>query len=316
MFDIRSHEVLRLLRAISKNGVSASSLRLYLIDSYVGIGGRFENLISFLELIDLLTIENNQVFAKINPNNITEEVIVSKIFSSENIADRFVSSCKSVELISRKRKIVHLNFSHVSNEFLWFVLLLKQLGVFVEEHNPIYRLNSEWFDGFMTFLSLHSFNIVSRQSISPHQYQKQIQKNLEIGLTAEKFVIMVERTRLANHPFVDKIKHVAVENAAAGFDILSFDSVKDLNPNRKIEVKSWIDKKIFFLSANEFAVATEEKQNYFLYLVDRKKMNNPGYFPEVIQNPVEKIFRNSDVWKIESDGWKIESKDNFAELVP
>lgn len=314
MSDIRLPEILRLVHAISKDGVDKSKLRLYLIDSLPGIGGRFDTLVSFLESIDLLVLKDDQVFATRDSKTITEELIVSQLFSSAKFAVEFTSFCNSVKLISRKHRIIHLNISRVSKEFIWFVLLLKQLGVFVEEHKPIYRLSSEWFDGFMKFLTLSSFQVNSGNSISPIQHAKNVQNNLENGLAAEQFVIKIERARLANHPLVDKIKHVAVENTAAGFDILSFDSVEDLNPNRKIEVKSWIDKKIFFLSANEFAVATEAKQNYFLYLVDRKKMNNSGYYPEVIQNPVEKIFQDEDGWKINPDGWKIEEIDKFAEL--
>ena len=306
MSDIRSHEVLRLLRIVSKDGVDENNLRLFLIDSLQGIGERFEKLISFLESIDLLVLENGQMFATIDSNKVTNELIISKIFSSKKYSSEFVSFCQSVKLISKKHKIVNLNFSRVSKEFLWFVLLLKQLGVLIEDQKPIYRLNSEWFDEFMTFISLSSFHLNSGNSVSPQQHAMNVQKNLEIGLAAEQFVIKIEKARLANHPLVDKITHVAVVNTAAGFDILSFDNVEDLNPNRKIEVKSWIDKKVFFFSANEFAVAAEAKEDYFLYLVDRKKMNNSGYYPEVIRNPVENIFQKENSWKIRSDGWKIE----------
>ena len=55
-----------------------------------------------------------------------------------------------------------------------------------------------------------------------------------------------EKARLADHTLVENIRHVAIENTTAGFDILSFNSVKDLNPNRKIEVKSWAENKYFF----------------------------------------------------------------------
>ena len=37
-------------------------------------------------------------------------------------------------------------------------------------------------------------------------------------------------------------------------------------------------------------------------------MNISGYDPEVIQNPVEKIFQDENSWKIYPDGWKIEQK--------
>ena len=311
MSEIRIVEVLQLLRAIGENGVKTTKLRRYLVDSLSGVGERFEKLILFLESIELLTLKNDRVLSMIDSKTVTKEQIIFRIFSSKKYASEFTSSCKSVKLISNKHKLVRINFSRVSIEFLWFVLLLKQLGVFIEEHKPIYRLNSEWFDRFMDFLSLSTSHIDSENFISPCQYEKNIQRNLEIGFTAEQFVVKYERARLANHPLVDKIVHVAVENAAAGFDILSFDSEEDLSLNRKIEVKSWSEKKEFYFSANEFSVATTAKQSYFLYLVNRKKMNNSGYSPEVIQNPTEKIFQDEDGWKIEPDGWKIEQKGGY-----
>ena len=309
--DIRSQEAIRLLRTITMQGVNEVDLRLVLIDSVQGIGGRFEDLVSFLESINLLVRKSGRIIATINSTEITNELLISKIFSSKHIADDFVFFCQSVKLIPNEHNDVHVNQSRISLEFVWFIRLLRELEVLIEVRKPIYRLNTRWFDEFMAFIQSGSFHVKKSIVISPEQYAINLEKNLENGLAAEKFVIKFEKSRLAGHPLIDKIEHVSRENTAAGFDILSFDSVEDLSPNRMIEVKSWIDEKIFYLTANEFNVATKGKQNYCIYLVDRKKMYSSGYCPEVIQNPVKKLFQEESSWVIEPNDWKIEQLDSF-----
>ena len=57
------------------------------------------------------------------------------------------------------------------------------------------------------------------------------------GRIAEEWVLGWERDRLAGHIFVDAVRSVSDENAAAGFDILSFDGLRTLSHDRFFEVK-------------------------------------------------------------------------------
>ena len=123
-----------------------------------------------------------------------------------------------------------------------------------------------------------------------------------------------EKLRLSGHPMLDKIEHVAIENVAAGFDILSFNNTKEPVLSRKIEVKSWLGKKLFYFSAKEYEIADEEKENYYLYLVDRKGMTDADYSPDIIQNPVANLFRSESDWQVEPDGWKIEYRISRSRL--
>ena len=305
MSNIRRAEVLALLRAVRLEGVRNDSLRLLLIDRFPGIGGRFTRIVSFLESLGLVVLTENQIFGKRDPQTISEELLVSTVLASEVLATNFMFHCKSVILDSVNSKRVILNTSKVSKNFLWFILLLEQLDVFDSDHRPNLYLNPNWFDEFIAFLDLSSMRNTGK-IVSPSQYTRSVQKKLENGHAAEKFVVEYEKTRLSSHPLVDKIKHVATENTAAGFDILSFNSTKDLSLNRMIEVKSWADRKNLFFSTNEYDVAADAGENYFLYLVDRKIMDNVNYRPEIIQNPAKVLFRCGDDWKVEPDGWKIE----------
>ena len=60
--EIRKEEILELLHATSVIGVEKDSLELLLIDRLPGIGGRFTNLFSFLELLGLIALKDNQIF--------------------------------------------------------------------------------------------------------------------------------------------------------------------------------------------------------------------------------------------------------------
>lgn len=308
MSEIRYAEVLELLRTASIEGVRKDSLRISLIDRLPGIGGRFTSLVAFLESVDLIVLKKNQVFAKQDPRTISKELLISTVLASEALATDFMFHCKSVKLVSANSKMVVLNTSQVSKSFLWFILLLEQLGVFIRDHKPNFYLNPRWFDEFFAFLDLSSMRFDIGKLVSPDQYADNVQKNLKNGLAAELFIMEIEKARLSSHPLVNKITHVAAENTAAGFDILSFNKIGDLSLSRMIEVKSWTSQKEFFFSANEYAVAAKERHNYFIYLVDRKSMENTDYFPEVIRDPVGQIFPSGSDWNIEPDGWKIESQ--------
>jgi hypothetical protein len=43
----------------------------------------------------------------------------------------------------------------------------------------------------------------------------------------------------------------------------------------------------FYWSKNEIEVEKQERDNYFLYLINRDEMNNKNYCPTIIQNPAK-----------------------------
>lgn len=74
--------------------------------------------------------------------------------------------------------------------------------------------------------------------------------------------------------------------------------------DRYIEVKSFSGEPLFYWSRNEVQIARELMDKYFLYLVDRDKMSEPGYTPKMYQNPYQKLFEN-EFWKKEPETWRI-----------
>lgn len=105
------------------------------------------------------------------------------------------------------------------------------------------------------------------------------------GKIAEEFVVGFECRRLAHHPFVDSVRRISDEDAGAGFDILSFDTERTLAHDRLIEVKGYGNEESFYWSAAEMRAAEHYRNGYWLYLVDRKRLTEQGYEPEMIQDP-------------------------------
>ena len=128
------------------------------------------------------------------------------------------------------------------------------------------------------------------------------EKNEIAGEKAELFVLSFEKTRIGP-PLCEKINRISEIDVSAGYDIVSYDSALSLTQDRFIEVKT-ISKTGFFWSRNEYEIAKLKGNRYFLYLVDLKKINEPDYVPEIIQNPATTIMKN-DNWFIEAQSYHI-----------
>ena len=125
------------------------------------------------------------------------------------------------------------------------------------------------------------------------------------GRVAEEWALAWERARLAGHMFLDSVRSISDENAAAGFDILSFDGLRALSHDRFIEVKGYADEFSFFWSREEMEAARRLRMRYWLYLVDRRRISAPAYCPELIQDPVGYFLDRDPIgWSVSAQGLK------------
>jgi hypothetical protein len=125
------------------------------------------------------------------------------------------------------------------------------------------------------------------------------------GKVAEEWALAWERLRLKGHLFLDSVRSISDENAAAGFDILSFDGLRALSHDRFIEVKGYADEFSFYWSQAEIEAARRLRMRYWLYLVDRRRMSSPDYHPELIQDPVGYFLDRDPVgWSVSAQGLK------------
>ena len=123
--------------------------------------------------------------------------------------------------------------------------------------------------------------------------KEKLKKQELSGESAERFTLEFEQQRLNPK---EGVQWIAPYDVSAGFDVLSFHTKDDAEPNRFIEVKSYVgNSPYFYWTRNEMKVAQEKKDDYFVYLVNRDKMHLEDYTPEMIANPIQNILDN-DSW--------------------
>lgn len=123
-----------------------------------------------------------------------------------------------------------------------------------------------------------------------------------IGEKAELFVLEFEKNRLGA-PLAGKVRRISEVDVTAGYDIISYNSVKSKETDRFIEVKA-ISSSGFYWSKNEYETAKLKGETYYLYLVDLHKINQPDYVPEIVQNPAVAIME-SEAWLVEAQSYSI-----------
>jgi hypothetical protein len=221
---------------------------------------------------------NNYFFKMIDPDAVKFDLHEEKYYISNNDIE-----CK---------------FSGIRNLFINFNLLKYRNGyinLFIDNQyqNLIESLIKE-----------------SRKLLSYEEFLK-IQKQKELaGIEAEEFVLKYERNRLKELKLkgFSKIKRISETDVNAGYDILSFENEKSRGYDRLIEVKSFSRGVNFYWSKNEIETAKQNKSNYYLYLIDRSKMEDGNYKPLIIKNPYDKVINNKE-WIQEAQSWRFSLKE-------
>jgi hypothetical protein len=138
--------------------------------------------------------------------------------------------------------------------------------------------------------------------LSPEQLDGILRKCQEVGDAGESFVFRSERRRLhkaGRGDLADKIDWVSQNAVGKGYDIKSFEVD---GTSRFIEVKATIGKSaIFFVSSNEWKVATRLRDSYWIYrVVDA--LNGP-HISAMLKDPVG-AENASDILRV-PDGWRV-----------
>ena len=124
-----------------------------------------------------------------------------------------------------------------------------------------------------------------------------------LGTAAEEAIVSYERERVGS-VFADRVEHVALLNAAAGYDVRSVTVNGDgIATPRYIEVKGVSGSSLqFHWTRNEVLTAKLLSQWYYLYLLPVKA---GGRFAmnqlEVIKDPYVAVLNGSDTWAVEHD---------------
>lgn len=146
---------------------------------------------------------------------------------------------------------------------------------------------------------------IKRRKIGIGELEKSLEQKQIYGAEAEAHVLVFEQKRLNSHSSFEKIEIISEYDVGAGYDIISFNNLDSVVLDRLIEVKSFSGTPSFHWSRNEIDVARLKKDKYFIYLVDRDKMNETGYVPIIIQNPCESVLADDIEWNKRVDSYFI-----------
>jgi len=146
---------------------------------------------------------------------------------------------------------------------------------------------------------------IKRRRIGIGELEKSLEQKQIYGAEAEVYVLAFEQKRLATHSGFENIERISEYDVGAGYDIVSFDKLESDELDRFIEVKSFSGTPSFHWSRNEIDVARFKKGQYFIYLVDRDKMNEVDYIPTIIQNPYERVLADDNEWNKVVDSYFI-----------
>ena len=221
--------------------------------------------------------------------SLKSDPIFIEIFKSENLSYDIIN-----KVIQIRNSAFGFRYSNFKQLLINFNILQKhpesQFNSFII--NPTYKY---LFDD--TILPE-----IRRNEISIEEFQKSMELKQKYGLEAEQFVLDFENKRLNKKKDINWVAEYIVN---AGYDIASYNSEEDIFLNRFIEVKSFEgDNPYFFWSRNELKESKIRKKQYWLYLVNRNKMNDNDYYPTMINNPFENILQDDD-WKKSIENYKV-----------
>lgn len=138
---------------------------------------------------------------------------------------------------------------------------------------------------------------------SPSKVAASAEDRDELGLAAEKVIIAFERERVGV-ALANRVEHVALRNAAAGYDILSVTASADACVKaRFIEVKAVSIRTFeFFWTQNEVQVAHLLGPLYYLYLLP-VGTNSEFRTDQLVMicDPCSYVLGNAEKWIVETN---------------
>lgn len=269
------------------------------------IDGRMDFNGSLLFAISVeLIINDKDNFFSLNP--IFEDCLVSDKYLQNKLLEQiFIFLCNtpefheifnskyiSYDVIYNKIQITNSAFKFKYANFKQLLIDFNFIMPHPDKHIKQYIIEGK----YKKLFDKHILPSIKKEMFGIDELKKQIERNNIYGEEAELFVLEFEKNRLDGHTKIEKIEKISDYHVNAGYDIVSFEDTDSNILNRFIEVKSFNGSESFFWSRNEINVAKLKEDEYFLYLIDRSKMNNKGYIPTIIQNPYVNVL-NKDLWQ-------------------
>jgi hypothetical protein len=312
------------VKLLSSGEKSLNDLKLACNSTDYTFSRIFDDIIILLEWLEVIRISENKIVLLIDENliinsdNMISNLFFSNLFNkmnNQNILSKFLNS-NNIKYFASEN-IVTINNNFILFKFSQFRNLLIDLDflnydTIISNQFLINNYYKPWF--IKEIIPLLDNQNVSRKLSLSDLKEKQKQNNL-LGIEAERFVFSFEKRRLSGHLRFSDIQIISEEWSNAGYDIQSFSNNLSIIIDRFIEVKSYEGiKPYFYWSRNEMKVARQKQNNYWIYLVNRKEMNNAGYEPIMKQNPIENIL-NDENWNKQIEKYRIDVKANVKSIL-
>lgn len=248
-----------------------------------------------LYIVKTFNIESIDIFKEYFYKNFFNKLDSNGLLSSFYTYDNLIYD-KEFQTYAIKENYIPFKLYNIKN------FLLE--SDFFQRHELISSLlmvNKDYLEIFEIYIVdvLNSSNKLTR---TIDQLKNDLEAKEIYGEEAEQFVLEYELKRLNSHPKKENIKQISKTDVSAGYDIQSFHSNSSVLIDRFIEVKSFTKVVRFHWSKNEIQTACVLGRNYFLYLVDRSKINENNYSPIMIQDPYVNIFKE-EAWCKEAVSW-------------
>jgi len=282
-----------------------------------GVRGEYESILNHCRFCGLISLKEKNValsvlghkFLSANPQRYFEITESQKQVLTEKIIFKGAWSIHARELFgyfSANPKTLHYELSTLDTtlptsqnaaiHFFNYLGILQEDGALIKVDGKYSQLVYE--------LTADS------KAISEQQLEQLLMENRKLGAKAENAVVEFEKERLnkmGKNIQADLVKRISTINAAAGYDIESFDGTNDdVFPNRFIEVKATTGDDIrFYWTINEREIAKKRKSEYWIYVLTGFRENSPSEsLPITIQNP-EHIIPKHDSFSIEVNKYLI-----------
>lgn len=268
---------------------------------------RTVNAVAFLEEIGVAKVDGALVSATEHIQNATPET------RRRDLTEVFVRTYAA----KLDDKNVGTAFQAEENRDLWvdslqlpfrelgYPFMLVALGVAEREalSSRFWRIATGYAPQFLEALERVNSSAFLKRKFGEEELAKALAAQAAAGREAEDWVLNFERDRLAKHFFSESIRRVSDEDVSAGYDILSFDTRQSLIHDRFVEVKSFRDEPQFYWSRGEMEAARQLSGRYWLYLIDRSRLAEPGYEPDMIRDPAAYFLdRTPEGWALADDG--------------
>lgn len=305
--------IVALALEICRKPASRDHLLSFALASRLGNATRTSNSLTILRELGLLFEEGTNLRLKgdfSSPDQAHKTVRLA-------VRDRYCQMLQSAALgsvfqLGDSPRSLRVDSLQLPYRELGYPMLLRQFGIAsrAQTDDRAWTIAEDSAPVFLAALGRINRQQGARRKLSLKQFQDLQNSKADAGKRAEEFVLAFERRRLAHHPFVDLIRAISEEDVGAGFDILSFDKGRSALHDRLIEVKGFGTERSFYWSNGEMAAALEFREKYWIYLIDRNRMSDAGYVPEMITDPYAYfVEQNPAGWIMEPQSHKFSRPD-------